>query len=120
MQNIHKMVKVINNQAIVDLPPEFSGHEVEVILRSPKQKDTLTHINKMIFAEEFQKTRQSYQSRNLGYAQFESGELTLISELKLWVIAIKEVAENLPKAIEIVSQWKNSEANPKAFAIWYK
>jgi hypothetical protein len=42
MQNIHKMVKVINNQVIVDLPPEFSGHEVEVILRSPKQKDTLT------------------------------------------------------------------------------
>ena len=40
MQNIHKVVKVINNQLIIDLPPEFADNEVEVILRLPTNKDT--------------------------------------------------------------------------------
>jgi len=35
MQNIHKAVKVVNNQVITDLPPGFSDREVEVILRLP-------------------------------------------------------------------------------------
>jgi len=40
MQSIHKVVKVVNNQVIIDLPPGFADREVEVILKSPKHKDT--------------------------------------------------------------------------------
>ena len=40
MQNIHNIVKVINNQIIVDVPPEFADNEVEVILKPPAHKDT--------------------------------------------------------------------------------
>jgi hypothetical protein len=77
-------------------------------------------IQKMIFSPEFKPTRQSYQSRNLGYSQLKSGDLQLLNGLKPWVVAIEEVAENLPKAIGVVSEWKKSNANSSAFAIWYK
>ena len=40
MQSIHKVVKVVNNQVIIDLPPGFGDREVEVILRPPAHKDT--------------------------------------------------------------------------------
>ncbi len=38
MQSIHKVVKVVNNQVIIDLPPGFGDREVEVILRSLAHK----------------------------------------------------------------------------------
>ena len=41
MQNIHKVVKVINNQVIVDSPPVFSDHKAEVILKLPQHKNTM-------------------------------------------------------------------------------
>lgn len=39
MQSIHKVVKVVNNQVIIDLPPGFEDSEVEVILKSTIDKD---------------------------------------------------------------------------------
>ncbi len=39
MQSIHKVVKVVNNQVIIDLPAGFGDREVEVILRPLIQKD---------------------------------------------------------------------------------
>jgi hypothetical protein len=41
MQKIHNVVKVINNQRILDISPEFSDNESEVILRSPQHKNTM-------------------------------------------------------------------------------
>lgn len=63
-------------------------------------------LQNMIFAKEFDSSRQAYQSRNLGYSQLKPGELKLLNGLKPWVVAIKEVAENLPTAIRIVCEWK--------------
>ena len=40
MQSIYKVVKAMNNQVIIDLPPGFEDREVEVILRSPDNQDT--------------------------------------------------------------------------------
>ncbi len=40
MQRIHKIVKVVNNRVIIDLPPGFADREVEVILKPPAHKDT--------------------------------------------------------------------------------
>jgi len=74
----------------------------------------------MIFARELRNTRKLYQSRNLGYAQIKKGELALFGDLKSWVITIKEVAENLPTAIGVLSDWKKSSSNSKTFAIWHK
>ncbi len=42
MQNIHKVVKVINNQVIIDLPPDFADSEVEVLLTPMTDKVALT------------------------------------------------------------------------------
>lgn len=77
-------------------------------------------IEKMIFSPEFKPTRDSYQCRNLGYGQLKPGELQLFNGLKPWADAILEVAENLPKAVKVVSQWKKSDSTSKVFAIWYK
>jgi hypothetical protein len=38
MQTIHKIVQVINNQIIIDLPSNFTAKEVEVILRPLTQE----------------------------------------------------------------------------------
>ncbi len=40
MQSIHKVVKVVNNQVIINLPPGFADREVEVILKPSTRKDT--------------------------------------------------------------------------------
>lgn len=77
-------------------------------------------LHKMIFAKEFDSTRQSYKSRNLGYLQLKPGEFALLDGLKPWVVAIREVVENLPIAVRIVSEWKKSNSNSKHFAIWYR
>ncbi len=78
------------------------------------------YLHKMIFNKEFGSCRQAYQSRNLGYSQLKPGELKLLSGPRIWVVAVKEVAENLPSAIEIVSGWKNSSSKSRHFAIWYR
>jgi len=41
VQTIHKITKVKNNQVTIEVPPEFSCHEVEVILKSLTHKDSL-------------------------------------------------------------------------------
>ena len=43
MQTIHKVVKVINNQVIIDIPPNFTANEVEVILKPLTHKDPGIH-----------------------------------------------------------------------------
>ena len=40
MQSIHKIVKVQNNQVIINLPTGFAAHEVEVILKPSTRKST--------------------------------------------------------------------------------
>jgi hypothetical protein len=77
-------------------------------------------LQKMIFSPEFEPTRKSYQNRNLGYAQLSEGDLQLLDGLKPWVEAIEQVAENLPTAIGVVSEWKESDSDSGNFAIWYK
>jgi hypothetical protein len=85
-----------------------------------KNSQASDFLQKMIFAKEFDSTRQAYKSRNLGYSQLKPGELKLLNGFKPWADAIKEVAENLPTAIRIVSEWKNSSSNSKHFAIWHR
>lgn len=41
MQSIYRVVKIVNNQVIIDLPPGFGDCEVEVILRPLIQKDKM-------------------------------------------------------------------------------
>lgn len=77
-------------------------------------------LHKMIFAPEFDVTRHSYKSRNLGYAQLKPGELALFNRKKPWVVAVRNVADNLPTAIRVVMNWNNSSSKSKHFAIWYK
>ena len=49
MQDIHKIMKVTNNQVIIDLPPDFAGDEVEVILKPlPKKHADIYEIEKEI------------------------------------------------------------------------
>jgi hypothetical protein len=74
-------------------------------------------VRKMLFGSEFETTRKSYQSRNLGYAKLNQGDFALTEGLKPWATAVRNVAENLPTAVRVVQQWKSSPSNSEHFAI---
>lgn len=75
-------------------------------------------IQQMIFGKAFEKTREKYASRCLGYGQVADGEFALIDNISSWINAVKETASNLPKAINVLTQWKASPSESKHFAIW--
>jgi len=77
-------------------------------------------IRKMIFGPEFEATRKSYQSRNLGYAKLKQGGFAVADGLQPWATAVRNVAENLHRAVGVVKQWKSSPSNSEHFAIWYQ
>lgn len=77
-------------------------------------------IRKMICGVELDKTRESYASRCLGYAQVTEGDFAIIEPLDQWVSAVKETAANLQTTIDILSQWKASPSSSKHFAIWLR
>lgn len=75
-------------------------------------------IKQMIFGKAFEKTREKYASRCLGYGQVADGDFALITDITGWIAAVKETASNLPKAIEVLEQWKASPSEAKHPAIW--
>lgn len=75
-------------------------------------------IQQMISGNAFEKTRDKYASRCLGYGQVAEGEFALIDDISSWIDAVKETASNLPKAIDVITQWKASPSESKHFAIW--
>jgi hypothetical protein len=85
-----------------------------------KQENSEEVIRLMICGMEFEKTRLSYASRRLGYAQVADGDFALVGDIPSWIAAVKETANNLPKTIDIISQWKASPSKSKHFAIWLR
>ncbi len=77
-------------------------------------------IQRMICGAEFEKTRDCYASRCLGYGQVADEDFALVRDIPSWIRAVKETAVNLPKTIEIIKQWKASPSKSKHFAIWIK
>ncbi len=75
-------------------------------------------IQQMISGKAFEKTREKYASRCLGYGQVADGEFALIDDITSWIDAVKETASNLPKAIDVLTQWKASPSESKHSAIW--
>jgi len=77
-------------------------------------------LQKMLFGHEFEATRQSYQSRNLGYLKLNQGDFAIVEGLLPWATAVREVAENLPISVRVVKQWKSSPGKSGHFAIWHQ
>ena len=77
-------------------------------------------IRLMISGSEFENTRECYASRCLGYAQVAEGDFALITDIPTWIASVKETASNLPKIIDILSQWKASPSKSQHFVIWLK
>jgi len=77
-------------------------------------------IKEMICGDSLQKTRESYASRQLGYGEVAEGDFAIIEPLSDWIESVKETASNLPKIIDILSQWKASASKSKHFAIWLR
>jgi hypothetical protein len=75
-------------------------------------------IHNMICESEMEKTRDAYASRRLGYGEVYEGDFALITPIAEWVSAVKQTAVNLPKTIDILSQWRSSASRSKHFAIW--
>lgn len=75
-------------------------------------------IREMICGNRMQKTRDAYASRCLGYGEVHEGDFALINPIAEWVSAVNQTAVNLPKTIDILSQWHSSASKSKHFAIW--
>lgn len=75
-------------------------------------------IKEMINGDRMEKTRGSYASRQLGYGEIHEGDFALIYPVADWIDSVKQTVMNLPKTIEILSQWRSSASNSKHFAIW--
>lgn len=75
-------------------------------------------IRLMISGTEFEKTRECYATRCLGYGQVTNGDFALIDDIPKWIASVKETAINLTKTIEILRQWKASPSESQHFAIW--
>lgn len=82
-----------------------------------RSKEIIRH---MICGTGFEKTRECYASRCLGYAQVADGDFALITDIPNWIESVKQTANNLPKIIDILSQWKASPSKSKHFAIWIR
>ncbi len=75
-------------------------------------------IRLMISGKEFERTRECYALRCLGYAEVSNGDFALVDDIPTWIAVVKETAENLPKTINILKQWKASKSQSQHFAIW--
>ena len=75
-------------------------------------------IRKMVSGTEFARTRESYATRGLGYAEVREGDFAVVEGLTEWVAAVKLVATSLPKIVSIVSQWNSSAGRSGPFAVW--
>lgn len=75
-------------------------------------------IREMICGSKMEKTRDAYAARRLGYGEVYEGDFALIDPIAEWVSAVRQTAANLPKTIDILSQWHSSASNSKHFAIW--
>jgi hypothetical protein len=85
-----------------------------------EQQNVYEIIEKMIFGDEFEPTRDSYKKRSLAYAQLNLGEIQIVQNFKEWVLAVKNIAINLDKSTDISKQWLESDSESKHFAIWIK
>lgn len=90
---------------------------INVLTVRSKNKTDASLIQKMLFGSEFEATRTSYERRNLGYLSVNQGDFAIVEGLKPWVLAVRQVAENLTAAVNIVKQWKSSPSGSKHFAI---
>lgn len=78
------------------------------------------YIHEMICGDALEKSREVYASRRLGYGQICEGDFVTMGPIVEWVFAVKETAMNLPKTIDILSQWRKSPSGSKHFAIRYR
>lgn len=101
---------------------KLGGDSFAPILKALTHCNTGTNskeiIHQMISGKAFEKTRDKYASRCLGYGQVADGEFALIDDITSWIAAVKETASNLPKAIEALKQRKASPSESKHFANW--
>ncbi len=75
-------------------------------------------IQKMTNGAEFERTRESYATRKLGYGEVRDGDFAVVDGLAPWVAAVKQTAVDLPAIVTIVSQWASQPSRPGPFAIW--
>ena len=77
-------------------------------------------ICEMICGRDLENTRDAYGSRRLGYGEVYEGDFAIINPIGEWIQAVKRTALNLPKTIDILSQWRTSASTSKHFAIWLR
>lgn len=75
-------------------------------------------IGEMIYGEGFDRTREMYARRRLGYGEVAAGDFAIVADARRWVDAVIYVASNLSAAIRILGEWKSSDKASSTFGIW--
>ena len=74
----------------------------------------------MIIDERYERTRNIYASRRLGYGEIGPDDYTIITPIEDWISLIREIAEQCDAAAGIIKQWIISPSQSQHFAIWYQ
>ncbi|OGV67097.1 MAG: hypothetical protein A2498_01795 [Lentisphaerae bacterium RIFOXYC12_FULL_60_16] len=77
-------------------------------------------LNKMIMSSAFERTRDAYAKRRLGYAEVRDGDFCIITPITSWIASVKNVAHNLDYAVKVIRQWKASPSQSTHFAVWFR
>ena len=112
-------IKELASLAVEKLGGEPFDPIVMAITSANKHMNSAQIVREMICGDKFEKTRDVYASRDLGYEEVFEGDFAIIYPIADWIASVKETAVNLPTSIDILSQWKASASTSKHFAIWF-
>ena len=112
---IYELARLVNER----LQGESFDPLVQALTFGPTESGHAQIIQKMINGAEFERTRESYATRKLGYGEVHDGDFAVVDGLGPWVAAVKQIAVNLPKIVSFVSQWSSQVERPGPFAIWF-
>lgn len=74
-------------------------------------------IEDMICNPKYENTRISYAKRCLGYTKGTYKDFGYFKDLEWWIAAVKQTAQNLPVAVDILSQLKESPSKTGRFQL---
>lgn len=80
---------------------------------------TKSVLREMICGPRFEPTRACYRKRDLGYAEVSSGSFQILYPIPEWIRSVKQVALDLDKTVQVLSQWTAQASKSTHFALWY-
>ena len=117
----------------------LNGHEIEELAKlaterlggdsfepllmamtSAGEATTKSVLREMISGPRFGPTRACYRRRDLGYAEVSSGSFQILYPIPEWIRSVKQVALDLDKTVQVLSQWTTCAPKSSHFGLLYQ